>query len=73
MAEKVKKYVPEYRGQLRDHCIETSHRQAEFESLEGGSSLWYLLPILQSFATSTQMQSSQYIPLLRSRPLHMPF
>lgn len=22
MAEKVKKYVPEYRGQLRDHCIE---------------------------------------------------
>lgn len=22
MAEKIKKYVPEYRGQLRDHCIE---------------------------------------------------
>ena len=25
MAEKVKKYVPEYRGQLRDHCIEIPH------------------------------------------------
>ena len=73
MAEKVKKYVPEYRGQLRDHRIEIPRCITQASGIRIFGRRIKSLVFTTDIAIIRNINADAVIAVYPFRPLHMPF